>query len=140
MNNPLIADTARIAFPLLAAAMLVSASEPARAACQPGCLIEIHVPGDPQRPPEAQPSTVRAQPGDVIDFDADRGVVVEFPEDTPFVGAGGQPVHVFTVNGQRPMTIRDDVAVCREEPGCKYIVRDPSDPGRPPLDPYIIVY
>lgn len=108
--------------------------------CPPACGIEVDVPDDPSLPPAAQPETLMTVAGSEIVFTTNARIRVRFEGQSPFVNPGGQPIMNFVVNrGNRPMRVRTDGAACSAQSPCKYMVHDLEDPGRPPLDPYIII-
>ncbi|MDT8410340.1 MAG: hypothetical protein RQ741_12115 [Wenzhouxiangellaceae bacterium] len=80
-------------------------------------------------------------PDSQIDFSTNKGVRIIFPKQTPFVERNGNEIYSFTVGSMngRKLKVRQDDQACMSAPGCKYIVSDRSNPGRPPLDPYIII-
>jgi hypothetical protein len=137
----------RMPYPLLAVLMVfcpVAAAEfePAeQQQCPPDCQIEIQVPSEKSSAPVASPITLIATPDQQIELRSNHAVQVIFPEQTPFADKHGRPVYTFNLRSRRAsqMQLRDEAGVCDSAPGCKYIVIDRSEPGRPPLDPYIII-
>jgi hypothetical protein len=109
--------------------------------CQPKCTVDIDVPAAVNKPPETAQHQVVTAPGAKIDFVTNKKVTIICPDDTPFSNEDGRPVHTFNVSASRPsqQKVRTDNTVCMTEPGCKYIIFDSSNPGRPPLDPYVII-
>lgn len=109
--------------------------------CPPDCGIGVTVPGQRDRAPSASPVTLVVKPGERIEFLSDQAVQVIFPEQTPFVDRQGRPVYTFNLRSRRAqqLSVRDEEDICTREPGCKYIVIDRSEAGRPPLDPWIII-
>ena len=134
-----------IHFPVLvfAASALAVTALPASAQqrnCPPECGIEVSVPEDPSRPPESQPETLLTEAGMEIVIDTNVRVRIRFEDQSPFVNPGGQPIMNFVVNrGNRPMRVRSDGGACSAQNPCKYMIHDLENPGRPPLDPYIII-
>lgn len=126
-----------------AAVALVATALPATAQqrnCPPACGIEVSVPEDPSLPPASQPETLLADAGMEIVFNTNARVRIRFEEQSPFVNPGGQPIMNFVVNrGNRPMRVRTDGGACSAQNPCKYMIHDLETPGRPPLDPYIII-
>lgn len=130
--------------PIFFAAFALTAIAPAASAqqrsCPPACGIDVSVPEDPSLPPVSAPETLLTRAGTEILISTDSRVRIEFEGQSPFVNPGGQPIMNFVVNrGKRPMRVRTDGAACSADNPCKYMVHDLEDPGRPPLDPYIII-
>lgn len=127
----------------LAAVALMATALPASAQqrnCPPACGIEVVVPDDPSLPPAAQPETLIAEPGEEIVINTNARVRIQFEGQSPFVNQNDVPVMNFVVNrGNRPMRVRTDGSGCPTQNPCKYMVHDLENPGRPPLDPYIII-
>ena len=128
---------------VLAAAVLAATALPASAQqrnCPPACAIDVDVPGDPSLPPAAQPETLVTVAGSEIMINTNSRVRIRFEDQSPFVNPGGNPIMNFVVNrGNRPMRVRTDGNACSAQNPCKYMVHDLESPGRPPLDPYIII-
>src|SRR6056297_4009615 len=128
---------------LLAASVLAAPALPAlaqQAACPPACALEVVVPEDPSLPPASQPETLVTEAGTEIMIHTNARVRIRFEDQSPFVNPGGQPILNFVVNrGNRPMRVRTDGGACSAENPCKYMIHDLENPGRPPLDPYIII-
>lgn len=126
-----------------AAVVLTATAAPAsgqQRSCPPECGIEVAVPDDPSLPPAAQPETLVTEAGMDILIGTNAMVRIQFEGQTPFVNSQGAPIMNFVVNpGNRPMRVRTDGGACSAEDPCKYMVHDLEDPGRPPLDPYIII-
>lgn len=112
-----------------------------RQQCPPACRIDIQVPEDTSRSPIASPVTLVVQADQAVELMSDRAVQVIFPEETPFMDHRDRPVYTFNLRSRRAssLRLREERGLCETEPGCKYIVIDRSAPGRPPLDPYIII-
>jgi len=130
--------------PIFLAAFALSAIAPAASAqqrsCPPACGIDVSVPENPSLPPSSEPETLLTQAGMEIMVSTNSRVRIVFEGQSPFVNPGGQPIMNFVVNrGNRPMRVRTDGAACSADNPCKYMVHDLEDPGRPPLDPYIII-
>ncbi|HKL53977.1 MAG TPA: hypothetical protein VJ902_08460 [Wenzhouxiangellaceae bacterium] len=128
---------------LFAAVVLTATALPASAqqrTCPPACGIEVAVPDDLSLPPASQPETLVTDAGMEILINTNARVRIQFEEQSPFVNPGGQPIMNFVVNrGNRPMRVRTDGGACTAENPCKYMIHDLENPGRPPLDPYIII-
>lgn len=141
--HPIFSSAVLIGF--LLCTSVSQAQNPNRVSCPPDCTVEIKIPDNPSQPPVAGPEIIVGGAGATINFQSDGPAMVIFSEDgTPFVNPGGRPVYRFNVsrlNG-RSLVIRGDDNPCREEDGrlgCKYIIVDPGNQERPPLDPYIII-
>ena len=128
---------------LFAAVVLTATALPASAqqrTCPPACGIEVAVPDDLSLPPASRPETLVTEAGTEILINTNARVRIRFEDQSPFVNPGGQPILNFVVNrGNRPMRVRTDGGACSAENPCKYMIHDLENPGRPPLDPYIII-
>lgn len=108
--------------------------------CPPACTIEVVVPEDLSLPPASQPETLSTGAGTEITINTNARVRIQFEGHSPFVNRNGVPVMNFVVNqGNRPMRVRTDGGACSDRNPCKYMIHDLGNPGRPPLDPYIII-
>lgn len=120
-------------------------AQPEDANCPPACTIDITVPDDVSQPPAAHPVTLTTGPGEFVNFEASGSAFIIFSEGgTPFVDNAGRPIYQFNVNrlSGRSMQIRSDSNPCQVERngvGCKYMVVDPNNRERPPLDPFIVI-
>ena len=135
---------------ILAATALLLFAGNAAANCSPKCEVIITVPPG-NGAPQVDVKVLSAPPGASIEF-SHRGeqpaeIVFPNPGKTPFLGPDGRPVEKVRIagNSARRFSVRDDGKnPCREKTGpfgerysdCKY---DVTVPGRPPLDPYIII-
>ena len=73
---------------------------------------------------------------------AKAATVLKF-EEAAFVNRGNQPMANLPLTpGNNVFTVRDyDAGVCREaQGGCKYDVVNTGAPGRPVLDPHVIIW
>ena len=135
---------------ILAATALLLLAGNAVANCSPKCEVIITLPPG-SGAPQVDVKVLSAPPGASIEFRHRGGQPVELvfpnPGKTPFLGPNGRPVETIRIagNSARRFSVREDgVNPCAEKTGpfgerysdCKY---DVSAPGRPKLDPYIII-
>jgi len=113
---------------------------PSREACPPLCGVRIEVPQNRRQEPGSAPETLEVKVGETVRFATNVRSRVIFTGQTPFIDERGNPIFQFEVDDSAETALRvaDDNA-CTEEPGCKYIIIDSTNPGRPARDPYIIV-
>ena len=116
----------------------VSAQPTDREMCPPSCGVTIDVPGNPGLEPNSWPVTLVAEVGERVTFSTNVRSRVVFTGRTPFIDDRGNRVFNFVVDGQTSLQIADSHD-CSDEPGCKYMIIDLTDPGRPARDPYIVV-
>jgi len=119
--------------------------------CPPACNVNLKVPSDASQPPAAEPGELKARVGETVLFRAEGSTKIIFAPHTPFEDQDGKKVYQFDARKcyPRELIVRSDTDKCddREDRndnkpyrGCKYIVIDNENPGRPTLDPYIIIY
>ncbi|MGK7294333.1 MAG: hypothetical protein ACNS61_00730 [Candidatus Wenzhouxiangella sp. M2_3B_020] len=143
-----------VAIPLVRSILAVTAllllAGNAAAQCSPKCEVVITVPPG-NGPPQVDVQVLSTPPGQSVAFRHRGGMPVELvftnPGKTPFLGPNGRPVETVRIagNSSKRFSVRDDGEnPCREKTGpfgerysdCKY---DVIVPGRPALDPYIII-
>ncbi|TVS09687.1 MAG: hypothetical protein EA419_12360 [Wenzhouxiangella sp.] len=102
--------------------------------------MRIDVPSNQRQEPNSRPETLEVVVGETVNFAANVRSRVIFTGSTPFIDERGNRVFQFEVNdsGQTGLRVADDEE-CSVAPGCKYIIIDATNPGRPARDPYIIV-
>ena len=111
-----------------------------QAQCPPQCGVRIDVPGNPSQEPGSSPETLIVDDGQMVTFATNVRARVVFTGKTPFVNDRGNRVFQFQVDDSGETRLRVSANnECMAEPGCKYIVIDATNPGRPARDPYIIV-
>ncbi|MFP4207396.1 MAG: hypothetical protein ACLFSC_01980 [Wenzhouxiangella sp.] len=141
MNNPiqtLVPATLGVLACLVAAPL--SAQPTDRDMCPPRCGVNIEVPDNPNQEPNSWPVTLEVDAGETVTFVTNVASRVIFTGRTPFVDERGNRVFNFRVgeSGQIQLRVADSDA-CSAEPGCKYMIIDATNPGRPARDPYIVV-
>ncbi len=118
----------------------VAAQPEDREQCPPQCGVRIDVPANSGKEPGSRPETLEVDAGQTVMFTTNVAARVIFTGKTPFINERGNRVFQFQVDdtGQTRLRVSDDDE-CTTEPGCKYIIIDATNPGRPARDPYIIV-
>jgi hypothetical protein len=112
--------------------------------------LTVTLPADPGAPPTVSNAVFMARAGASVEIDlvdqsnrpAQRATVLRF-EEAAFQNPGGQPMKTVPLNpGRNVFTVRSYAeGVCREaQGGCKYDVVNSGDPGRPVLDPHVIIW
>jgi hypothetical protein len=108
--------------------------------CPPQCGVRIDVPRMGRQAPSSAPETLEVDIGQSVSFSTNVLSRVIFTGDTPFVDERGNPVYQFLVDDSVETRLRvAEDGKCSVEPGCKYMIIDATNPGRPARDPYIIV-
>lgn len=118
-----------------------AAAQPAdREQCPPRCGVRIDVPENQGQEPGSRPETLEVEAGEMVTFSTNVRARVIFTGKTPFIDERGNRVFQFQVgdSGQTQLRVADDNE-CSAEPGCKYMIVDATNPGRPARDPYILV-
>lgn len=112
----------------------------AREQCPPACGVRIVVPRSPSQEPGSAPETLEVDAGQTVTFVTNVAARVIFTGKTPFIDERGNKVFNFRVDDSGEIQLRvADSNECSVEPGCKYMIIDATNPGRPARDPYIIV-
>ncbi|MEE4638231.1 MAG: hypothetical protein V2J42_05795 [Wenzhouxiangella sp.] len=108
--------------------------------CPPQCGVRIDVPRMGRQAPSSVPETLEVEIGQSVSFSTNVLSRVIFTGETPFVDERGNPVFQFLVDDsvETRLKVTED-GKCSVEPGCKYIIIDATNPGRPARDPYIII-
>lgn len=101
-------------------------------------------------PPTVSQATFRARVGETVTFElinqssqpGKAATVLEFTGETPFENQAGIPMQrVPLTPGNNAVTVRSwEDNVCQSDPGCKYDVVNTGEPGRPVLDPVVIIW
>jgi len=118
--------------------------------CPPNCTLTVTLPADPSTPPEVSHPRFFAEGGaDITIVLVDKSnrpgpaaTVLRFPGESAFTNRGGQPMKTVTLNpGNNGFKIRDYGSACLPaQGGCKYDVINTGEPGRPALDPHMIIW
>jgi len=124
--------------------------EPPVDRCPPNCTLTVTLPADPSSPPEVSHPRFFARGGaDVTIVVVDRSnrpgqaaTVLRFPRESAFTNRGGQPMKTVPLNpGKNGFKVRDYGNACLQaQGGCKYDVINTGEPGRPALDPHMIIW
>ncbi|GAB4171212.1 MAG: hypothetical protein Kow0020_05850 [Wenzhouxiangellaceae bacterium] len=112
------------------------------AKCPPACTLSIEVPENPGRAPEINVKTLYVSPGDLLEIDTNRAVILRFEGgQSPFVDQHGRSIDTLVIKPGRAQSFkaRTEGGDCKEAPGCKYSVQEQGNQRRPVLDPYIII-
>lgn len=108
--------------------------------CPSSCSVDISFPADVKDPPRTPDPYVRVKAGQQVEFRSAQEALVVFTGDTPFVDSSGDPLYWFKVSTSATVSVRNDrTGICVGGPGCKYMVIDGNNAGRPVLDPYFII-
>ncbi|MFW5815774.1 MAG: hypothetical protein ACOCVP_02860 [Wenzhouxiangella sp.] len=111
-----------------------------RQQCPPQCGVRIDVPANQNQEPDSSPVTLEVEAGETVSFSTNVRARVIFTGATPFIDERGNRVFQFQVGDSGQTRLRVSAASeCSAEPGCKYMIVDATNPGRPARDPYILV-
>ena len=118
-------------------------------ACTRNCRLEIVLPEDIGQAPMADEVIQFADPSGELNVDVDNrssgngATVLRFEgrDATPFMNRGGAPMTTVPLRpGRNSVQVRPySDGVCHGPDGCKYDVINSGEPGRPVLDPVIII-
>jgi len=113
-------------------------------------VLTVTLPANPNAPPGISNAVLRARSEvsvtinlvDRSDRPGQGATVLRFAEPA-FVNRGGQPMKTVALTpGNNVFSVRSyaDGACHAEQGGCKYDVINTGDPGRPVLDPHVIIW
>lgn len=116
--------------------------------CRANCRLEINLPANSGRPPEASRETMVVAAGQQLNFIVRGGPSGEETTElrfnrphTPLLDDDGQPLFTATLErgSNRFRTRAWEDGVCHPPDGCKYDIVNTGNPDRPIKDPWIIL-